>query len=145
MKISVVMPVFNAAAWLEETLETVRAQANNVGKQDVELIVVNDGSEDRSAELAREFLRHGLEGRVMATARNQGPAEARNLGWRSASGEWIQFLDADDLLGAGKFRHGRRRGVRPGQRRRRLLAMASLHLGAWQLGAPRTGRAVGRR
>jgi glycosyltransferase involved in cell wall biosynthesis len=104
MKISVVIPVFNAEAWIEETLTSVREQIDDIGKENVELLVVDDRSQDRSPDLARQFLaNHGLAGRVITTEDNQGPSDARNLGWRSATAEWIQFLDADDLLGAGKF------------------------------------------
>jgi glycosyltransferase involved in cell wall biosynthesis len=104
MKISVVMPVFNAEPWIEETLTSVRDQTDDIGKENVELLVVDDRSQDRSHELARQFLaRNNLAGRVITTEHNQGPSHARNLGWRSATAEWIQFLDADDLLGAGKF------------------------------------------
>jgi glycosyltransferase involved in cell wall biosynthesis len=82
----------------------VHAQVATLGKGEVELLVVDDRSEDRSAELAREFLSlHGLAGRVITTERNQGPSDARNLGWRSAAAEWIQFLDADDLLAPQKL------------------------------------------
>jgi glycosyltransferase involved in cell wall biosynthesis len=104
MKISVVIPVFNAEAWIEETLVSVRDQIDDIGRENVELLVVDDRSQDRSPDIARQFLAdNGLTGRVITTDHNQGPADARNLGWRSAAAEWIQFLDADDLLGAGKF------------------------------------------
>jgi len=100
MKISVVVPVYNAETWIEETLESVRQQGN-----EIEIILVDDGSRDRSVEVARAFLdRYGLSGQVLTSDENQGASSARNLGWRNATAEWIQFLDADDLLAPEKFR-----------------------------------------
>ena len=54
--------------------------------------------------MARNFIAsHGLVGVVLRTAENQGPSNARNVGWHAASSEWIQFLDADDLLAPNKL------------------------------------------
>jgi hypothetical protein len=100
MNVSIVVPVYNAEMWIEKTLESVLNQGD-----DVELIVVDDHSHDRSAEVAREFLdTNGLSGAVLTTDQNRGPGHARNLGWRSATSEWIQFLDSDDLLAPEKSR-----------------------------------------
>ena len=94
-----VVPAFNAESWIEEALESVRQQGD-----DIEVIVVDDGSRDRSAEIVRSFFdRHGLNGTVLAQE-NSGPAAARNLGWQAASADWIQFLDADDRLAPKKLR-----------------------------------------
>jgi cellulose synthase/poly-beta-1,6-N-acetylglucosamine synthase-like glycosyltransferase len=99
MRVSVVVPVYTAETWIEKTLESVVQQGDNV-----EVIVVDDHSPDRSADVAREFLdRNAAIGKVITTDQNRGPAHARNLGWKSATSEWIQFLDADDLLAPGKF------------------------------------------
>ena len=99
MNISVVVPVFNGESWIKETLESVRRQG-----EDLEVIVVDDHSQDHSADVARTFLeQEGLTGRVITTDRNQGPANARNIGWQSAAAPWIQFLDADDLLSPVKL------------------------------------------
>src|ERR1019366_736612 len=99
MRVSVVVPVFNGEAWITETLESVRLQGDNL-----ELIVVDDRSQDQSADVARMFLeQNGLTGQVITTNENQGPANARNVGWQHATAQWIQFLDADDLLAPGKL------------------------------------------
>ena len=87
--ISCVIPVFNGERFLGEALESVLAQTY----QPVEIIVVDDGSTDGTAEVAAHyhkqisFLRQS----------NQGPATARNLGLSVARGEYIAFLDGDDL------------------------------------------------
>ena len=99
MRVSVIVPVFNGEAWITETLKSVRLQG-----EDLELIVVDDRSHDQSADVARVFLeQNGLTGQVITTDENQGPANARNVGWQHANAQWIQFLDADDLLAPGKL------------------------------------------
>ncbi|MGH2868611.1 MAG: glycosyltransferase family 2 protein [Solirubrobacteraceae bacterium] len=85
-RISVVIPVFNGERHLSEALESVRSQ----GFDDLEMIVVNDGSTDDSAGVAR---RHGA--RVIDSERG-GVARARNVGLAAARGELIAWLDADD-------------------------------------------------
>jgi glycosyltransferase involved in cell wall biosynthesis len=88
LSLSVVMPCFNGAEYLADAIASVRAQTRPVR----EILVVDDGSTDGSAELATR-----LGARVLRTAGREGPAAARNLGIREASGDVIGFLDADDL------------------------------------------------
>lgn len=93
--VSVVIPCFNAENWIGETLESVLDQ----NQSDIEVIVVDDGSTDGSANLvSRSF----PSVRVVHTP-NGGPSRARNIGTRLASAQFIQYLDADDLLAAGKL------------------------------------------
>jgi glycosyltransferase involved in cell wall biosynthesis len=88
--VSILVPCFNKEAYLEKTLESVYAQT----LRDWELIVVDDGSTDRSADVLR---RH--EGRVRAIFQvNQGASAARQRALAEARGRYIQYLDADDLL-----------------------------------------------
>jgi len=95
MIVSVIIPCWNAAHWLRETLGSVAAQEG----VEVEVIVVDDGSSDGSAELvAREFPWVRL-----IQADHGGPSRARNLGTQLARGAFIQYLDADDLLADGKL------------------------------------------
>jgi glycosyltransferase involved in cell wall biosynthesis len=99
--ISVVIPVYNAAKWLEETLNSVLAQT--IDHAQLEIIVVDDGSQDNSAEIAQTVLSNqDIRYHIIKTT-NGGPSRARNIGWRQARGEWIQFLDADDLLAPEKI------------------------------------------
>lgn len=94
--ISVVIPVYNGAAWISETIRSVCAQ--NRERVSFEIIVVDDGSTDGSAEAARKALEtESCESRIVCVC-NGGPSRARNIGWHAARGRWIQFLDADDLL-----------------------------------------------
>jgi glycosyltransferase involved in cell wall biosynthesis len=87
--VSVVIPCFNAASFLEETLRSVLAQTH----APVEVIVVDDGSTDGSAAVAAAF---GPKVHVI-TQENRGESAARNVGMDHCRGDWIAFLDADDV------------------------------------------------
>jgi hypothetical protein len=87
--VSVVVPVYNGARFLAAAIESALAQ----DYRPVEVIVVDDGSDDGSAAIARSF-----EGVRYVYQNNQGPAAARNAGIREARGEFIAFLDTDDLM-----------------------------------------------
>lgn len=86
--VAVVIAVFNGEDFLAEALESVRAQTRPVD----EVIVVDDGSTDRSAEIAR-----GVPGVVVVQQENGGPAAARNRGIALARSDYLAMLDADDL------------------------------------------------
>jgi glycosyltransferase involved in cell wall biosynthesis len=89
MLFSIVIPTFNRAALLARTLESVWAQHWT----EFEVIVVDDGSTDGTAEFVR-----GLGGKVqLVTQSNLGPGAGRNNGARLARGEYLAFLDSDDL------------------------------------------------
>jgi len=93
--VSVVIPCYNARQYIAATLESVFAQ-KDIG---LEVILVDDGSRDGSADfVAAQF----PQVTVYRTA-NQGPSAARNFGTGHSSGEFIQYLDADDLLAPGKL------------------------------------------
>lgn len=95
LKISVVIPCYNAKRYVAAALTSVFEQ----GWPDIEVIVVDDGSTDGSASLiSRDF-----PGVTLITQQNQGVASARNLGIRRARGDWIAFLDADDVWLPGKL------------------------------------------
>ncbi len=92
--VSVIIPVYNGAAYLAEALDSVLAQ----DYQPLEVIVVDDGSTDRTAEIARSY----PAVRYLAQT-NQGHGAARNTGIAAAQGELIAFLDADDLWAPHKL------------------------------------------
>lgn len=87
--ISVIIPVYNAEVFLEEALLSIQKQAY----EPLEIIVVDDGSTDKTAEIATSF----SDNVRYVDQENSGPALARNKGLRMAQGEIIAFLDADDL------------------------------------------------
>lgn len=91
--ISVIIPAYNAQEYLRDCLESVLAQSF----QDYEVIVVNDGSTDRTLAIAERYAEKDSRIRVLTTS-NQGVSCARNHGIDMAKGEWITFLDSDDGL-----------------------------------------------
>ena len=88
MKVSAIIPVYNGELWLSEALDSIRSQTRPVD----ELIVVDDASEDKSAEIATEF-----GAKVVRLEKNSGEGAARNAGLRCAIGDAIAWLDADDI------------------------------------------------
>lgn len=95
--VSVVVPCFNAGAFLDECVGSVLRQ----GVADIELIVVDDGSTDvETREVLDRLARQHGRVKVVRTE-NRGPGAARNVGLNRATGRFILLLDADDLLGDG--------------------------------------------
>lgn len=94
--VSILIPAHNAGRWLAETLESSLAQVH----PRCEIIVVEDGSADNTLAVARTFELRGV--RVITQA-NAGAAAARNRALALARGDFIQYLDADDLLSPGKI------------------------------------------
>lgn len=93
-KVSIITPCYNGERFLKSAIESVRAQ----GLTDWELVIVDDGSKDRSAEIAGEFAASDARIRVVRQP-NQGVNAARNAGFREASeSAYVLFLDGDDLL-----------------------------------------------
>ncbi len=93
LPIAVVVPAYNAERFLNETLESIWAQS----AQPSEVIVVDDGSTDRTLEIARH---HPV---TLMRQPNLGPSEARNVAICHTAQPWIAFLDADDVWAADKL------------------------------------------
>lgn len=90
MKVSIVIPTFNAEKYLPECVES----ALNQTYKEKEVIVVDDGSTDNSLEVLRKY-----EGRItIISKKNGGTASALNTGIKKMSGEWFKWLSADDAL-----------------------------------------------
>lgn len=94
-KVSIIMPLYNKEAFLSNSIESVLRQSFS----DFELIIVNDGSTDRSATIADYYSQNNSCIHVL-TIPNGGVSNARNVGLCHARGKWIQFLDADDTIEA---------------------------------------------
>jgi len=90
--VSLVMPAYNCAAYVEEAIDSVLAQTY----KDLEIIVVNDAATDSTADILRRYEQQGLI-RVVTHSVNQGLAAARNSGIRAARGRYVTFLDSDDV------------------------------------------------
>ncbi|HVU17600.1 MAG TPA: glycosyltransferase family A protein [Candidatus Didemnitutus sp.] len=95
-RVSIIVPCHNAAPWLAATLDSALAQT----WLEKEVIVIDDGSTDGSRDVARAFVPHGV---TLVEQENRGASAARNHGLRLARGDYIQFLDADDLLAPDKI------------------------------------------
>lgn len=91
--VSVIVPIFNSAPYLDECVRSILAQTH----RDVEAILVDDGSTDDSLAICRRFASEDPRVKVIARA-NGGVSAARNSGLAAASGEWVAFVDGDDAL-----------------------------------------------
>lgn len=94
--VSILIPAYNSEKWIGYTLQSALAQT----WPHREIIVVDDGSSDRTLEVARSFEPQGVK---VVAQRNQGAPAARNAAYAHSRGDYIQWLDADDLLGADKL------------------------------------------
>jgi glycosyltransferase involved in cell wall biosynthesis len=93
--VSILIPAYNAEEWISDTLTSALAQT----WRDKEVIVVDDGSSDSTVRVARRFEEQGV---IVESQRNSGAASARNHAYSLCRGEYIQWLDADDLLSNDK-------------------------------------------
>lgn len=94
-KISFIIPLYNSAKWLEKCLYSVLRQ--DISEEQMEIICVNDGSPDNSADLAREIgKKHPSI--IVIDQSNQGPSGARNTGMKAATGRYLAFVDPDDYV-----------------------------------------------
>ena len=94
--VSILIPAYNSEEWIADTLQSAITQT----WPRKEIIVVDDGSSDRTAEVARRFASKEV---AVVSTKNQGAAAARNHALRLSQGDYIQWLDADDLLAPDKI------------------------------------------
>ena len=94
-KVSVIVPVYNVEKYLEKCLDSLVNQTLD----DLEIIVVNDGSTDNSKNIIKEFQeQHKDKNLIYLEKENGGLSDARNYGMKKATGEYIAFLDSDDYV-----------------------------------------------
>lgn len=94
-RISIIIPIYNAEKYLLDCLESVLQQTY----QNCELLLIDDGSTDKSNEIAAKFCEDHPEGEIQFfTKKNGGQSTARNLGIKKATGTYIIFIDSDDLV-----------------------------------------------
>ncbi len=98
VKLSIVVPVYNAEKFLVKCVNSLLEQ--NV--RDIEVILVNDGSRDKSLEICKEFAKKDSRVKVFSQE-NSGQSKARNVGMDVASGEFITFMDSDDWVDADYY------------------------------------------
>ena len=93
IKVSVIVPLYNAEKFAKRCIESVLKQTF----QNYELILVDDGSKDRTGEICDQYAEKESRIKVIHK-KNGGVSSARNTGLEIAEGEWVTFLDADDWI-----------------------------------------------
>lgn len=94
-RVSIIIPVYNASRFIAQCLESITKQTFD----NYEVIIVNDGSSDNSAEIVMNYISENNLSRFhLITKENGGVSSARNYGLRVAKGEWIAFIDGDDWV-----------------------------------------------
>ena len=106
-RVSIIIPVYNTGEYLPECLESVRNQT----LQDIEIICVNDGSTDNSAEILKDFASRDNRIHVIDQP-NGGELAARNTGIHAATGQWLGFVDSDDRAAPEMFERLLKNGER---------------------------------
>lgn len=91
--VSIVMPAYNRAQTIHQSLDSCLAQTH----EHLEIVVVNDGSRDATADVVRDYAQRDERVRLISQP-NAGPAIARNNGIQACRGDYIQFCDSDDIL-----------------------------------------------
>lgn len=103
-RFSVVIPIYNVEKYLEETIESVISQ--DIGfKENIQLILVNDGSPDSSEDICLRYRELYPENIVYVKQKNGGVSRARNHGMEFIEGKYVNFLDADDKWSPDAFSH----------------------------------------
>ncbi|ENZ8427530.1 glycosyltransferase [Klebsiella sp. CN_Kp073] len=93
-KLSIIVPVYNTSGFVEKTLSSFDKNGND----QIELIIVNDGSTDNSVEVVQQWLDTYKGNAIFVSQENKGLSEARNTALRYANGQYISFCDSDDWL-----------------------------------------------
>lgn len=99
-KASIIIPAYNAQAYIEETINSVVKQ----DYQDIEILVINDGSTDSTEEIVNALMSRDSRIKCISIPNSGGPAKPRNVGISHAKGDYIFIFDADDLMLEGKIR-----------------------------------------
>lgn len=92
MEVSIITPCYNSSSHIKETIESVLAQTY----QDWEMIIIDDFSQDNSVAIISDYLKTDHRIKLIELNENVMAAEARNIGLREATGQFIAFLDSDD-------------------------------------------------
>ena len=100
MKISVIMPMYNATKTVLYSVDSIVDQTYT----DFEVLIVDDCSTDESVKICEEQYKDEPRVRVIRQEKNGGPAAARNRGMELAEGEYITFLDSDDVIKKKRLR-----------------------------------------
>lgn len=92
-RVSIIIPIYNVREYLQECIESVLNQTY----ADIEILLIDDGSEDNSSEICDKYAKQSNKIKVFHI-KNGGVSNARNLGIKEASGKYIMFVDSDDVI-----------------------------------------------
>ena len=98
MKLSIIIPAYNTEKYIKQCIDSVI----NIRNIENEIIVVNDGSTDRTKDILKEYTENNDRIKVI-TQENQGASAARNTGIKASKGDYIYFLDSDDWIDTVSF------------------------------------------
>lgn len=93
-KVSVIVPIYNVEKYLEKCINSLLSQT----LEDIQIILVNDGSKDNSGKIAKEYEKNNKDRVIYVEKENGGLSDARNYGLKYATGDFIAFLDSDDYI-----------------------------------------------
>ena len=93
MKISVIVPVYNVEKYLTKCVDSIMNQTY----KDLEIILVDDGSTDNSGKICDEYVKKDKRFKVIHK-KNGGLSDARNVGIKNSTGEYLSFIDSDDYI-----------------------------------------------
>ena len=93
-KVSVIVPIYNVEKYLEKSINSLLSQT----LEDIQIILVNDGSKDNSGNIAKEYEKNNKDRVIYVEKANGGLSDARNYGLKYATGDFIAFLDSDDYI-----------------------------------------------
>lgn len=93
-KVSVIVPIYNVEKYLEKCINLLLSQT----LEDIQIILVNDGSKDNSGNIAKEYEKNNKDRVIYVEKENGGLSDARNYGLKYATGDFIAFLDSDDYI-----------------------------------------------
>ena len=94
MKISVIIPVYNVEKYIEDCLNSILVQT----LKDFEIICIDDCSTDNSLQIIETYTHKDKRIKILKNKKNEGPSYTRNIGIEMAQGEYIYFLDSDDMI-----------------------------------------------
>ena len=97
--ISIIVPVYNAEKYLVKCLDSLVNQT----KKNIEIILVNDGSKDKSIDILNEYKEKYPDMITIISQENQGQSAARNSGIENATGKYIDFVDSEDYVSENMF------------------------------------------
>ena len=96
-RVSVIVPVYNTGKYVEKCLNSL---TNQTIKDELEIIIINDGSTDNSEEVIKEYIKNQKRQELIKyyAKQNEGIAKTRNFGVEKATSEYIMFVDSDDYI-----------------------------------------------